>query len=71
MKALMISGFAAIALLAAATTLLWSHSVSADRHVRASSGMSVQQLHATPEVNKLPTEEFNDMTFVYSATPRP
>jgi hypothetical protein len=67
MKRLMISGFAAIALLAAATTMLWSHSASTNRHVAAANMASPQ---AAAGVNKLPIEEFEDMSFVYSSPPK-
>ena len=43
MKRLMISGFAAVALLAAATTMLWSHSLSTGRHVGAADMTSLQE----------------------------
>jgi hypothetical protein len=66
MKRLMISGFAAIALLAAATTMLWSHSASTSRPVAAANMMSS---HAAG-VNKLPIEEFEDMSFVFSTAPK-
>ena len=52
MKRLMISGLAAVALLAAATTMLRSHSPSSDRPVGAA--------------DKLPTENFEDMSLVFS-----
>jgi hypothetical protein len=67
MKRLMISGFAAIALLAAATTMLWSHSASTNRPV-ATANMTSSQ--AAAGVNKLPIEEFEDMSFVFSSAPK-
>jgi hypothetical protein len=67
MKRLMISGFAAIALLAAATTMLWSHSASTNRPVVAANMASSQ---AAAGVNKLPIEEFEDMSFVFSSAPK-
>ncbi len=63
MKQLMISAFAAIALIAAATTLLRSHSPSA---VSAAGMMSVQEPNTAAGVNKLPIENFEDMSLVYS-----
>jgi hypothetical protein len=66
MKRLMISGFAAVALLAAATTMLWSHSLSTHRHVGAADMTSLQEHHTSADVNKLPIENFEDMSLVYS-----
>ena len=66
MKLLMISGFAAVALFAAATTMLWSHSLSTDRHVGAADMTSLQEHHPSADVNKLPIENFEDMSLVYS-----
>ena len=63
MKRLMISGFAAVALLAAATTMLWSHAPSIDRPVAPAAMMPSQ---AVAGVNTLPIEEFEDMSLVYS-----
>ena len=65
MKLLMISGFAAVALLAAATTMLQSHSPSTKV---ATGDMKAPQ--AVADVNKLPIEEFEDMSLVYSTVPK-
>ena len=63
MKRLMISGLTAVALLAVATTMLWSHTPSIGR----SAGMATLQEPRTPAgVNKLPIEDFEDMSLVYS-----
>jgi hypothetical protein len=67
MKRLMISGFAAIALLAAATTMLWSHSASTGRPVAAADMMSSQ---VGAGVSRLPIQEFEDMSLVYSTAPK-
>ena len=67
MKRLMISAIAAIALLAAATTMLRSHPPSAGRPAGM---MSLQELHTTTDVNKLPIEDFDDQSLVYSKTRR-
>jgi len=64
MKLLMISAFAAGSLLAAATTVLWPHSSSMDRPV-GPAGM-VQELQTVAGVNKLPNEDFEDQSLVYS-----
>ena len=63
MKRLMTSAIAAIALLAAATSMLRSHSPSAGR---PSGMMSLQALHTTADVNKLPIEDVDDQSLVYS-----
>jgi hypothetical protein len=66
MKHLMISAFAAIALFAAATTMLRSHTPATDRTVGSPDAMSLQQLHSAPGVNKLPIEEYEDQSLVFS-----
>jgi len=66
MKRLMISGLAAVALLAAATTMLRSHSASTDRSVRAADMGSLPQSRIATGSNKLPTENFEDMSLVFS-----
>jgi hypothetical protein len=66
MKRLMIAAFAAVALLAGATTMLWSHAPSIDRPVGPAGMMSLQELHAAAGVNKLPIEDFEDQSLVYS-----
>jgi hypothetical protein len=67
MKRLMISATAAIALLAAATGMLRSHSSSAGRPAGM---MSLQELHKTTDVNKLPIEDVDDQSLVYSKARR-
>ena len=64
MKRLMISAIAAIALLAAATSMLRSHSP------RPAGMMSLQELHTTTDVNKLPIEDVDDQSLVFSKTRR-
>ena len=63
MKRLMFSAVAAIALFAAATNMLRSHSPPAGRPVGM---MSLLELHRTTDVNKLPIEDFDDQSLVYS-----
>ena len=70
MKRLMISAFAAVALLAAATTMLRSHAPSADRPAGSAGMMSLQGFHTATDVNKLPIEDFDDQSLVYSKTTR-
>ena len=63
MKRLMTSAIAAIALFAAATSMLRSHSPSAGR---PSGMMSLQEMQTTTNVNKLPIEDVDDQSLVYS-----
>ncbi len=70
MKRLMISAFAAVAVLAAATTTLPSRSPATNRASVTAGMMSLQELHAAAGVNKLPIEELEDQSLVYSATTR-
>jgi C4-dicarboxylate transporter len=65
MKRLMVSAFAAVALIAAATAMQWSPS---DKLSAGTAAMpSLQELHTAAGVNKLPVEEFEDMSLVYSS----
>ena len=66
MKRLIISVFAAVVLLTAATTALWSHSTSPDRYAASTQMMSVQALYSAAGVNKLPNEDFEDQSLVFS-----
>jgi hypothetical protein len=61
-----ITGFVAIALLAAATTAatMRSPSPSTDRLIAPASMMSFKELRV--DVNKLPTDDFDDQSLVYS-----
>jgi hypothetical protein len=68
MKRLIISAFAAIALFAAATTMLRSHTPATDRAAGFSDAMSLREMHTAPGVNKLPIEEFEDQSLVFSKT---
>ena len=68
MKRLMISTFATIALLAAATTMLLSHATATSRPFVTGDSMSLQDLQKAVDVNKLPIQEFEDMSLVYSTT---
>ena len=67
MKRLMTSAIVAIALVAAATSMLRSHSPSAGRPAGM---MSLQELHTTTDVNKLPIEDIDDQSLVYSKARR-
>ena len=61
-----ITGFVAIALLAAATTAatMRSPSPSTDRLIAPASMTSFKELRV--DVNKLPTDDFDDQSLVYS-----
>jgi len=66
MKRLLISGFVAVALLAAATTQR-SHSIMSANQSDLTHGLASAKKSPTPAgVSKLPIEEFEDMTFVFS-----
>ena len=66
MNRLMISGFVAVALLAAAITMLPSHALLG---YSAATGMASSQ-QAPIVANKLPVEEFEDMSLVFSTPPK-
>jgi len=69
MKRLMIPAFTVVALIAAATAMLWSHSTKLSAGTAAMP--SLQELHTAASVNKLPIEEFEDMSLEYpTATKR-
>jgi len=70
MKRLLISGFVVVALLATATTMLRSHSPVTYRPFAASDMTSLQKSQTTASANKLPVEEFEDMSLVFSTEPK-
>jgi hypothetical protein len=70
MKRLLISAFAVVALLVAATTVLRSHSSAARFSAGTAGMMSVQELHAAAGLKKLPIEDFEDQSLVFSAAPK-
>jgi len=59
----MISAFSAVALIAAATTLL--PSPSTELFAGSAAMPSLQELHTAIDLNKLPIEDFEDMSLVY------
>ncbi len=71
MKRLMIATFAAVALFAAttATAMLWSPSTKLSAETAAMP--SLHELHIAAGVNKLPIEDFDDMSLVYSTVTKP
>ena len=70
MKRLMISAFAVVALLVAATTVLQSHSPAVKFSAATAGMMSVQELHAAAGSKNLPIEDFEDQSLVYSTAPK-
>jgi hypothetical protein len=69
MTRLLISGVVAVALLAA-TSLLHLRSPSDDRLAAMTTGMASAK--KSPAVTaRLPTEEYEDMSFVFTAPPHP
>jgi hypothetical protein len=69
MKRLMIPTFAAVALFAAATAMLWSPSTKLFAGTAAMP--SLHELHTAVGVNKLPIEDVEDMSLVYSTVTNP
>ena len=65
---MIISAFAAVALLAAATTMLPSRSPATSRASVTAGVISLQEVYAATGVNKLPIKEFEDQSLVYSTT---
>jgi hypothetical protein len=70
MKRLLISGFVAVALLAVATTLR-SYSISSDRSLVTSGVALSKKSPAAAGVTRLPIEEFEDMSLVFSTPTKP
>ena len=69
MKRLMISTFAAVALFAATTAMLWSPSTKLSAGTAAMP--SLHELHTAAGATKLPIEEVEDMSLVYSTVTHP
>ena len=70
MKRLLISGFVVVALLAAATPMLRSHSPATDHPFATADMTSLQKSQSAASANKLPVEEFEDMSLVFSTGPK-
>jgi hypothetical protein len=68
MKRLLFSGFVAVALLAVATTIR-SYSISHDRSTVTTGVALSKKSPASAGVTKLPIEEYEDMSLVFSAPP--
>ena len=50
--------------------MLWSRSPSMGHPVEPAGLMALQELHSGARVNKLPIEEFEDQSLVYSTAKR-
>jgi len=70
MKRLLISGFVAVALLAVATTMR-SYSISSDRSLVTTGAALSKKSPAAAGVTRLPIEEFEDMSLVFSTPTKP
>jgi len=70
MKRLLISGFVAVALLAVATTMR-SYSISSDRSLVTTGAALSKKSPAAAGVTRLPVEEFEDMSLVFSTPAKP
>jgi len=69
MKRLMIPTFAAVALFAAATAMLWPPSTKLSAGIAAMPAL--HDLHTVAGVNKLPIEDVEDMSLVYATVTHP
>jgi hypothetical protein len=69
MKRLMIPTFAAVALFAAATAMLWPPSTKLSAGIDAMP--LLYELHTAAGVNKLPIEDVEDMSLVYATLTHP
>ena len=65
MKRSIISAFGAIALLAAATTMIWSHTPSTELSAVTAAMPSLEELHTAAGVHKLPNEEIEDQSLIF------
>jgi hypothetical protein len=70
MKRQLISAFAVVAMLAAATTMLRSHSSATSVSVGTAGMTPVQVLLGAAGLKQLPIEEFEDHSLVFSAAPK-
>ncbi|MHB8268401.1 hypothetical protein [Bradyrhizobium sp.] len=70
MKRLMISAVAVVAILATATIVLQSQSRATKFSAATAGMMSMQELHAAAGLNKLPIEDFEDQSLVFSTAPK-
>jgi hypothetical protein len=70
MKRLMIYAFVIVALVASMASLLRSHSPSTDQSVGSVGMPSLKEIQTAVYINKLPSEDFEDMSLVTSSVPK-
>jgi hypothetical protein len=70
MKRVLNSALVVVALLIAATAVLRSHPSETKFSVSSAGMMSLQEIGAAAGLNKMPIEEFEDQSLVYSAAPK-
>ncbi len=70
MKRLLNSALVVVALLIAATAVFRSHSSATSFAAGPAGMMSVQEIGAAAGLNKLPIEDFEDHSLVFSAAPK-
>jgi hypothetical protein len=70
MKRLLNSALVVVALLIGATAVLRSHPSATNFPVKTAGMMSGQEIGAAAGLNRLPIEEFEDQSLVYSAAPK-
>ncbi|HEV7880606.1 MAG TPA: hypothetical protein VGP39_21355 [Bradyrhizobium sp.] len=70
MKRLLNSALVVVALLIAATAMVRSHSSATNFSAGTAGMMSLHELGAAAGLNKLPIEEFEDLSLVYSSAPK-
>jgi hypothetical protein len=70
MKRLLNSALVVVALLIAATAVLRSHPSATNFSVATAGMMSLQEIGAAAGLNKLPIEEFEDQSLVFSTAPK-
>jgi hypothetical protein len=67
----MISAIAAVAVLAATITLLWSHTPSTKLSAGTASVPSLQELCTAADANKLPNQEIEDQSLIFPGAAKP
>lgn len=70
MKRLLNSALVVVAMLIAATAVLRSHPSATHFSAETAGMISVQEIAAAAGLNRLPIEEFEDQSLVYSAAPK-
>jgi hypothetical protein len=70
MMRLMIYAFVIVALVASTASLLRSHSPSTEQSVGSVGTASLNEIQTAAYVKKVPVEDFEDMSLVYSSVPK-